>query len=625
MEQTAFKGCRNDLGEKFTSPEYFYDVKNFNQDDIIGANKTLCPRQVNTSQFSVGDDSDGGFEYKYLNSNSIPITEQLIVSGGNIYRDFSKKELVYSGMQKGRCRFAVLNDKVFIVNGKDYPKVYNGSTVREMGAPEAVSNGAGALTGQYYYEMTFVTAGGEERIGTKSNLITLKNNQVLLNLPQGYPGTTSRKIYRTAVSGSVPKLLATIADNTTLTYSDNTIDSSLGNNIISVNNECPKVYFIETSYNNRLAGCVSDKYPTQAFVAEVGGEVWDLATFIDVTNRAGDNSPLVGMSQDYNLLILASKKQIYTLNVTGTDTVPDAVYVDVTRCNVGCLDGYSMAKLPSNDVFQGGVMFVSSDYTVRLLNGNFAQPVSTSIDNIKTDNWAQQIRKSLMNDLQMNPVICAEYYLFKYHLFVGSKLYIFDIRTMGWMIQEFRTNSFLCTPNWLGIFDNELYNGQKGSSFVEKMYQSVQYRGESCPGYIIFPRWTVSDEYKFIRGVEIWFKNSADLNIILSLIIDENVDNPIIKTITNSDNTSFDSAEFNKDFFDSGAVYEDFRYIYINLRARSVQVRIDTPNGIFAAYDSTEYDSEFFGAATADESYRYMFLLRGIKLDVEELTNKEGS
>ena len=100
MEQTAFKGCRNDLGEKFTSPEYFYDVKNFNQDDIIGANKTLCPRQVDPSQFSVGDDSDGGFEYKYLNSNSIPITEQLIVAGGNIYRDFSKKRACLFGNAK---------------------------------------------------------------------------------------------------------------------------------------------------------------------------------------------------------------------------------------------------------------------------------------------------------------------------------------------------------------------------------------------------------------------------------------------------------------------------------------------------------------------------------------------
>jgi hypothetical protein len=47
----------------------------------------------------------------------------------------------------------------------------------------------------------------------------------------GPSGTTSRKLYRTVAGGSVYKLLATISDNSTTTYADNTADGSLGANL----------------------------------------------------------------------------------------------------------------------------------------------------------------------------------------------------------------------------------------------------------------------------------------------------------------------------------------------------------------------------------------------------------
>jgi hypothetical protein len=52
----------------------------------------------------------------------------------------------------------------------------------------------------------------------------------LSSIAAGPTGTTSRKIYRTAVNGTQPKLLATLADNTTTTYTDSTPDASLGAN-----------------------------------------------------------------------------------------------------------------------------------------------------------------------------------------------------------------------------------------------------------------------------------------------------------------------------------------------------------------------------------------------------------
>ena len=60
---------------------------------------------------------------------------------------------------------------------------------------------------------------------------TATANQVALSaIPIGGASVTSRKVYRTVAGGAQLKLLATIADNTTTTYTDSTADASLGAN-----------------------------------------------------------------------------------------------------------------------------------------------------------------------------------------------------------------------------------------------------------------------------------------------------------------------------------------------------------------------------------------------------------
>lgn len=52
----------------------------------------------------------------------------------------------------------------------------------------------------------------------------------LTTIPLGPTGTTGRKLYRVVAGGSQLKLLATISDNSTTTYTDTTADASLGAN-----------------------------------------------------------------------------------------------------------------------------------------------------------------------------------------------------------------------------------------------------------------------------------------------------------------------------------------------------------------------------------------------------------
>jgi hypothetical protein len=58
---------------------------------------------------------------------------------------------------------------------------------------------------------------------------------VSLTIPLGPAGTTGRKLYRTTANGSQLKLLATLADNTTKTYSDASLDAALGANAPTTN------------------------------------------------------------------------------------------------------------------------------------------------------------------------------------------------------------------------------------------------------------------------------------------------------------------------------------------------------------------------------------------------------
>jgi uncharacterized phiE125 gp8 family phage protein len=87
--------------------------------------------------------------------------------------------------------------------------------------------------GTHRYLATFVTADGETHAGTVSSAVTVSDNTVngkveLTAIPLGGALVTSRKLYRTAAGGTTYLLLATIANNTATTYTDNIEDSSLG-------------------------------------------------------------------------------------------------------------------------------------------------------------------------------------------------------------------------------------------------------------------------------------------------------------------------------------------------------------------------------------------------------------
>ena len=592
LQSFEFQGMRVDLGDKLLDTKYFYNVINFNENDIIGANKVLAPAAVNNIQFCEGYPIDGIYGFSYLDANNKLQKERIIVSGGCIFSQigFNTKK-IYEGFEVGLCDFAFLNDKLFITNGKHYPLVYNGKNIWEMGACEVLPTDTnGGLIGSYHYEITFVTAGGEERIGTSSNTIEINGKSTLLNLPLGYDGVLKRKIYRTEGDNKNLKFLAEINDNETLTYIDNALDSALGSPIIDINNECPKPYFLETA-NFRLIGCVSDKYPTQAWVADTNLELFDGANFTDVSNRTKDNSKLTGMKRDYDKIIISSQKQIYILDVTEADKTT----VTETRSNVGCLNGYSMARIPSDKGFEGGILFLASDKTIRLFNGNFAQPVATSLDNLRTDNYGEAIRPVLVNSVNEKTNMYAEYYDFKYHLIVGSFMLVYDIRTNSWFTYDFldstltgdynpkhfdgdyfltgyATNAYF---NCFAVIDNVFFVGRKDCSFIEKMYSSNEYRGVKLKSRLEFPYWGTSEELKYFKEIHIYYQKNSDIDFDVTVNLDNRTE---LKQIHVTDKTGgdFDDRYFSKYNYEAKNNTDDYRVIYVNKYANWLKVIIES-------------------------------------------------
>jgi hypothetical protein len=100
-------------------------------------------------------------------------------------------------------------------------------------SPNVAVGAVGALTGAYSYKVTFVTASGETEGGfVSANVSPVAQKIEVSDIPTWWGRTvTSRKLYRTAAGGLQHKLVATIADNLTTTYSDNNLDGTLGVNV----------------------------------------------------------------------------------------------------------------------------------------------------------------------------------------------------------------------------------------------------------------------------------------------------------------------------------------------------------------------------------------------------------
>lgn len=163
----------------------------------------------------------------------VTVPAQTVCSQGSLHPLlFTVPAAGLAPMLLGPFSFAFYND----VNARVIA-TYSTTVAPAPGAPNAAlqSSSFGLGVGTYRYAVTFVNGSGETTGGTEISIVTTSGYQVvkLDGIPIGPGGTTQRKIYRTLVGGAAgaEKLLATIADNTTTTFTDSVPDSLLGANL----------------------------------------------------------------------------------------------------------------------------------------------------------------------------------------------------------------------------------------------------------------------------------------------------------------------------------------------------------------------------------------------------------
>jgi hypothetical protein len=112
-----------------------------------------------------------------------------------------------------------------------------GTTARRTYRTVAMADASFAMSGQLWYEDTindnttttrYMGAVYDGNLGGANHPTAALGTMNLSGIPTGPTGTTARRLYRTVAGGTQLLLLATIADNTTTTYSDTKADATLG-------------------------------------------------------------------------------------------------------------------------------------------------------------------------------------------------------------------------------------------------------------------------------------------------------------------------------------------------------------------------------------------------------------
>jgi hypothetical protein len=203
------------------------------------------------------------------------VTEYIIgVSQGNFY-DFWNAGVVTTptALTGGSARFtsttnnvglAVLDHIVYAADGVGAMCRYNGLTVSKAGSspPTAAPTfsafvGAGVLTGNVQYKITYLDAlGKESEPSSASATLAPVAQNVTLTIPNDTDSDRSGKnVYRLGPTGTTYKLVnSSPISATATTYTDSVADASLGDTLVSGNTLFPSCSCL-WEHDNRLVGC----------------------------------------------------------------------------------------------------------------------------------------------------------------------------------------------------------------------------------------------------------------------------------------------------------------------------------------------------------------------------------
>ena len=255
--------------------------------------------------------------------------------------------------------FSVLNDILYLCNGKDPNLKTDGSNVFAMGvaapttavtATETIG-GSSLTAGTYIMTVTFLnTAMNHESNPSPSTTITLlaNNNTISLSaIPISTdPQVTARRIYVTPVNGALPLFAAEIANNTATTL--NIIVTATGIAVEEFANGTPPVFKAMHLKEGFIWGM-----PVNSSILRFSGagkpNAWHANDFRDLDSNDGDM--LTGIAEVNGRLIAFKNQSIW--NGFGSDRF-DFDFIKRVE-GIGSINNRGISNVPGKDF----IMFAS--------------------------------------------------------------------------------------------------------------------------------------------------------------------------------------------------------------------------------------------------------------------------
>ncbi len=426
---------------------------------------------------------DSGYYYK-----TSSVDEFVVGSGGSLYKKNTDGTWtsIYTATNSD-FSFAVIHDRLFIVNGVDDNKKWDGTNLTNVGiqapssAPILAAGAAGNLNGTYKYAVTFYRGGNYPCESNPSPLveITVSNQQVdLSNIPTSSdPQVTARRIYRTTANGGTLYLVAEINDNTTTTYTDNATDESLGDALSYDRSPFPKAKQIAVSHN-RLWGVAPDG--TAIYYSNFNRpEEWDELNTLYI--NPGDGEIITAIVAFRHYIVAFKENSIYFIDAR-LDPPP---YYKISD-QIGCTIPRSVAATPIGIIFANhqGIYALNENGQITWLSEIIDKRYNTLLDKTSADTW------------------WGVYYPERFQYFLAARKsgltennywLVFDVRTKGWTFYELK-NGASCFIKYIDSNQKErvIFGTSDGYTFLFDEGNSDN--GNAIKAYMQ-TRWTPLDNF----------------------------------------------------------------------------------------------------------------------------------
>ncbi len=296
---------------------------------------------------------------------------------------------------------------IFFGNGYSQPYKYNGTEFTRHGvtppnstatAHSGTAGANGAQTGDVNYLVTYRNSAlVESDISSATATLTLASTATvsLVCLPVAPTsfGINARRVYRRdAGTATTYKLVTTIADNTTTTYTDSTPSASLGA-VAPTDQGLPPVWKFAVSFQERLF-MVDPADPMILYYSELGEPyVVKADNFIPIND--GDGEVITALAVHANMLVVGKEASTWFIYMPDTDPA--------NWIRIKSTSPYGWASHFAKGLFSDRTMFLGKQYGkltgFMVLEGTQVRPNETdlSASDVVSDSGSDKIEPDVFN------------------------------------------------------------------------------------------------------------------------------------------------------------------------------------------------------------------------------------